>query len=284
MTNMNAVNGAGDDAFQPRSEPLLNDLFNSITELVALIDANGTILAISDTAARQLGSKPQDLIGLTVFNLMTSLIEIVLVKPAEVERVIRTGKPFFLEMEVLGDPVYDTLEPIFDENKVVSRIALMKKSARHVTQQKDGVFAIQDSFKTLADNSPDVISRYDRDLRHIYISPSVTKATGLSPAVFIGKSNRELGLPEPNVSYWEETLYEVFETGEVSVIEYDIMTPIGQRHYEARRAPEFDEDGNVVSVLSFSRDITDYRKTEVALQNSQSRYRRIVDTLDFGSF
>ena len=47
----------------------------------------------------------------------------------------------------------------------------------------------EQEFRALVENAPDIIARYDRQLRHIYINPAVEIATGLSPREFIGKNS-----------------------------------------------------------------------------------------------
>ena len=50
--------------------------------------------------------------------------------------------------------------------------------------------------ETLADNIPDVIFRIDKHFRHVYVNKSIQAITGLAPVEFIGKTNRDLGMPE----------------------------------------------------------------------------------------
>ena len=40
--------------------------------------------------------------------------------------------------------------------------------------------------RTLLDNLPDVISRFDRNLRHLYVSPHVERLTGRPAAASLG--------------------------------------------------------------------------------------------------
>ena len=46
--------------------------------------------------------------------------------------------------------------------------------------------------------------------------------------------------------------------------------------------PEFAADGTVKSVTTSARDITDYRRTEEALRNSEERLRAILDAVQTG--
>ena len=52
----------------------------------------------------------------------------------------------------------------------------------------------EEKFRTLVENLPDVIARFDPDLRHLYVSPAVERVTGRPPQDFVGRTNRELGM------------------------------------------------------------------------------------------
>ncbi len=124
----------------------------------------------------------------------------------------------------------------------------------------------EQEFRALAENAPDIIARFDRNLRHLYVNPAVTVATGLSPQSFIGKTNQELGMPEAQVLLWDATFSRVFTTGEQQHIEFRFSTPDGVKDYQARCVPEFATDGSVASALVVARDITAQKQLEQALR------------------
>ncbi len=68
-------------------------------------------------------------------------------------------------------------------------------------------------FKALVENSPDVIARYDRQLRHLYINPAIEQETQIPHQTFIGKTLSEVGFPEEYVLFWESHFQRVFVTG-----------------------------------------------------------------------
>ncbi|MBD3883653.1 PAS domain S-box protein [Phormidium tenue FACHB-886] len=129
----------------------------------------------------------------------------------------------------------------------------------------------EQQFKMLADNAPDIISRVDSEFRHLYISPSVEKATGIPADRFIGKTHAELETPEEIYCLWQDALRQVFETGQEQVIEFQLPTPQEMRWYQTRFVPEFDRDNSVVSVLGIARDVTDYKEAERAFRESEER-------------
>ena len=115
----------------------------------------------------------------------------------------------------------------------------------------------EQEFRTLVDHCPDVIARFDPALRYAYVNPAIQGVTGLPPQAFIGKSTRELGMPQDLAERWETALRRVFETGQEVCIECEYPSPDGPRHYESRLFPERAEDGAITAVVSIARDVTD---------------------------
>ncbi len=112
-------------------------------------------------------------------------------------------------------------------------------------------------FQGLVESLPDVIARFDADLRHRYVSQAVEKATGKRPRDFIGRTNREMGMPAELVELWDSALTETFATGLPMRIEFAAASPDGIRHYDSRLIPERVDGRGVVSVLTIARDVTD---------------------------
>ena len=84
-------------------------------------------------------------------------------------------------------------------------------TARHLAEQ--GLRASEAKHRTLVENIPDVIMRFDAQFRLTYISPSVRNVMPMAPEQFLGRSHRELGFAPEQCDFWERTLAAVFATG-----------------------------------------------------------------------
>jgi PAS domain S-box-containing protein len=153
---------------------------------------------------------------------------------------------------------------------------------RNITQQKQAEEALIESnkrFKSLSENIDSVLMRYDKDLRVVYLSPKSEEVTGISTEEFIGKTNREVGMPEDLCNLWENAISKVFQTGEKEVLEFDIETNEDVLTFYLKLSPEFNSDGSVENVLGISTDISERRKAEEALVKSEERYRSTLDNM-----
>lgn len=132
----------------------------------------------------------------------------------------------------------------------------------------------EQEYKTLVENTPDVIACFDRQCRHTYVNPIVEKEFGISPEKLLGKSHRELG-QSPEMADWSESMIrQVFETGHEVVFELTSPAPTGNKYYLSRGVPEFAEDGSVRSALFIHRNITERKQTENALAAANEELHR----------
>ncbi|MCX7650664.1 MAG: PAS domain-containing sensor histidine kinase [Flavobacteriales bacterium] len=134
------------------------------------------------------------------------------------------------------------------------------------------------NYRTLTENSNDLIMRFDREFRHLYVNPITTHYLGIDYREFIGKTHKELGFKKEDYEYWEAQIDQVFKTGKPfkqpsAVFDEKIW-------FDWSLIPEFDENGEVVSVLSYSRDITEIIKTQKALKESEEKLRILNATKD----
>jgi PAS domain S-box-containing protein len=128
--------------------------------------------------------------------------------------------------------------------------------AREVREGATHLRQAEEQFKTLVENLPDMIARFDPGLRHLYASPAAKRVTGRSAQDFVGKTNRELGMPSELVAAWDAALRRVFATGKPERLEFVFPAPNGARYFDCRLVPEPGPDGAIASVLSVARDVT----------------------------
>ncbi|MBD3308287.1 PAS domain S-box protein, partial [candidate division KSB3 bacterium] len=158
-------------------------------------------------------------------------------------------------------------------------------SGEDITERKQAEEALrqrEQQFRALAENSPDVIARQDKNLRYLYVNPATETATGVPVQAFLGKTNDELGMPEESSAFWYPKLKKVFATGQPETLEFDVSTPEGTRYYQGRIVPEFAQDGTVESVLAVTRDITEIKQAEASLRVGLEKYRVLFEMFPLG--
>lgn len=133
-------------------------------------------------------------------------------------------------------------------------------------------------FRSLAQNIPDIITRHGKDFRYLYVSPAIEAFTGIKAEDYIGKTCREVGLPEEVCVFLEQQLAHIFITKKQHAVEYEKLDEPGTYVY-SRMVPEFDKDGEITSVLIVTSDITERKKTENKLQHSATLMQSVADAV-----
>jgi len=156
---------------------------------------------------------------------------------------------------------------------------------RHISEREQArreIFEREQQVRALAENSPDLVVRCDREGRCRYANPAFATATGLSPAEVIGGRMGDFAFSAKHRALWERAIDQVFASGQSMTVEFDLKTPTGLRRFESRAIPEIAGDGAIASALVVSRDITDRVATERALRQSEERYRTLIESAIIG--
>ena len=158
--------------------------------------------------------------------------------------------------------------------KVIELEASAKKSKENEEEVRKREEGFRTLVRALAENSPDIIERFDRQARHIYVNPMAAKLHGMPAEAFIGKTSREIGVPEHYCRFWGERIEKVFETGQAIEEENEFPTIGGIRIYQYRFVAEKGGDGSVTSVLMISRDVNDRKRAEEILRE----YKKVIES------
>ncbi len=151
--------------------------------------------------------------------------------------------------------------------------------ARDITEHKRMVEALaaqEREFRTLAENSPDNIARYDVNCRTVYVNPSLEKALGRPASEMLGPTPAEAALIDQFTEYHEK-IAQVLETGEEA--EIDLVMPDrgeGARYHNIRFVAERGADGAITGVLAIGRDVTERKQAEEEIQKMNQELEQRV--------
>lgn len=141
----------------------------------------------------------------------------------------------------------------------------------------------EQAFRMLAENSPDVIIRYDRNCRRIYVNPEFERVNRLTTAQVIGKTPVELSSElAPIADVFSERLMAAMESGQVTQLDLSSLKDGQTINWYVRVVPEFDTNGDVVSALTIWVDFTERKKIAEELNRYKNHLEEEVQqrTLD----
>lgn len=126
-------------------------------------------------------------------------------------------------------------------------------------------------YKTLVENTPDVVTKWDHQLHLVYANAALIEKTGISLEDAIGKSHTEIW-PHANIAPLIEKIKLVFKDGNTQTLNMSFRTPKGTVFYDIKIAPEFTVNGKVKGVIAIGRDITDLTRSQESF-NAQLRHK-----------
>ncbi|MBI5865295.1 MAG: PAS domain S-box protein, partial [Planctomycetes bacterium] len=168
--------------------------------------------------------------------------------------------------------------PILDASSKVTHILCSSRDVTERHQKDEQLRASESEFRMLAEHLADVISLGDRSGRDVYISPAFERITGYT-------LNDLLAVPWQTRIHPEDVerlgaAREANWAGETNSVEYRYRTKDGRWiWFETRARPIRSSDGSIARVLLSSRDITERKQAERALQESAARQRAIFSSL-----
>ncbi len=262
---------------------MLHTLVNAPIDTLALMEQNGTLLAINEKGAERMHATPERLVGKNFYKLFPK--EVALSREDYVNQVFETGKAVSFEDERDGSYLLNTIYPVFDEKRNVKHAAVF---ATDITQQKQMEIALRTSeekYKFLAENTADVIWIVDLNFKVTYVSPAIEKVLGFTPEERMKQSLEEMIAPESLqtvVARYEEEL----PREEKSVVAEDRLITIEIEYYhkdgstvwmENSVRPLRDKSGAFIGIAGASRDIRERKQAEKILKESERKYRTLVE-------
>jgi PAS domain S-box-containing protein len=185
-------------------ERTIRALINATPDAMLLLDNDEIVLGANETMAKRLNRKSDDLLHLTINDLLQS--GSITVRMAEEERIARSGKPVHFIEEVKGRWFENNLYPIFDSQGAVIKIAIYShditamKEADHereqlniqLSKEREDLLRLTTAF----DGMDDCVVITNSSGQIDYANAAFEKRFGYTQTEFRGKHFSELQSPE----------------------------------------------------------------------------------------
>ncbi len=204
------------------------------------------------------------------------------------ERLAGTGSVYVVEMrfeeETLGDMImFMPRHKKLVNPKIIEIYAAMVASALVRFRVGVALREVVEQYRSLIDNLPGTSYRclYDQHWTMIYMGSDVDNITGYPSEDFINNEVRSYAsviCKDDNRN--DQIIARAIETDEIWDIEYRVIRKDGAvRWVHERGRGVKDEEGNVIYVDGLILDITDRKKIEAQLKESELRHRALVGAI-----
>ena len=142
------------------------------------------------------------------------------------------------------------------------RLCLLLQAAEQALAQHKLVL------ETLLESTADFIYMKDREGRYVFVNPAAAESVGKSAEEIIGKDDRAL-FPEEHARQIMEKDRQIMASGISEVFEETRAYAGGVRHLHSSKNVCRDSSGAVIGIVGISRDITELKRAEEALNSSE---------------
>lgn len=204
------------------------------------------------------------------------------------EEAMQSGDQYNVEYRLRRENdsyVYVEDNGIFVRNELGQSVRMLG-TMKDITERKKAQEALRQSeerFRRLAENAQDIIFRYRLfpSPAHEYMSPVVTAITGYTPEEFYNDPNLGQKIVHPDdLSKIDDASHSAGFTGP-AILRW-IRKDGTVIWVEQRSVPIYDGAGNTIAVEGIARDITERKRSEEALRESEERYRVVAETASDG--
>ncbi|WP_414755726.1 PAS domain S-box protein [Anabaena sp. CCY 9910] len=111
-----------------------------------------------------------------------------------------------------------------------------------------------------------------------YVSHGGAAVLGLHPQQMIGKTVQEIDLPQELIDKINGQFLTVMKVGEPIKDECEYVAEDGTHYYEYILTPLRNVNHSIEGVITVSRDMTEHKRAEQSIRNSEARFRRLFES------
>jgi PAS domain S-box-containing protein len=261
------------------SQELFEHLYQSTPDATILVEAGGSILRINQAAQQMFGYEIDELVGQPVEVLIPSkYTHQHFLNRSEFTKK-PTLRPMGLGLELYGKrkdgnefPVDVILSPMEWQERLLIICVVRDISARRMVEQN--LREKDELIRTAVSSAPIIVYMLDRDGTIRLAVGESLRGANLDTDGMIGKN---IFAVYPDVPEIQEHFRRALDGKR-----YHAVLELSGHIYDARYGPMKGEHGEILGVIGAAMDITERRRTEQAIFESEARFRAIFEKTDAG--
>ncbi len=185
----------------------------------------------------------------------------------------------------MNDPSGTNTKHFEEISALKQKIRELEKSVTESRRTEEVLRENEKKYRFLTENMADIAFMVDMDLRTTYVSPSVEKILGFTPEERETQRVEEQ-MPSQSLQLVFETLTEEMKRETAEDVDQDRSQTLSLDYYhkdgsikslETNIRGIRDSEGTLRGFYGLSRDITEHKRMEEALRESEQKYRELVE-------
>jgi PAS domain S-box-containing protein len=269
-------------------EQMLENITQGIGEGIMLLSTDLRIIWANRTVCKQTGLSQKDVIGNYCYRIThhRSTPCRPPKDPCPVQDFMKTKTPVrMVHTHTNKDgkklSVEVTVYPVRDERgKIINFVHI----TRDITERKKAEEMLRESeekYRTLLENLPQKIFLKDRNFVYISCNENYAKDLKIRPEQIKGRTDYEF-YPNNLAEKYRDDDRKVMKAGKIKDIEEEYIRDGKKMFVHTVKTPVKDSNGSVVGILGIFWDITETKRIENALRESEEKFRSIFENAGDG--
>ncbi|MBN2026870.1 MAG: PAS domain S-box protein [Actinobacteria bacterium] len=263
------------------SQSYYRSLIRNAPDMIDILNEDLTIRWGSISAGRITGYTPEEIYGNSILDYVhpddiptsRELLDRVLENPGKPQDIVvrfrhRDGSYHY----------HETIATNLLQDAAVKGIVLNSRDITDRMQLGEELHRSERYFRALIENAYDIIAVLKEDGTMGYLSPSLERISGFKQEERLGEDAFQFFHPDDLPRVMEAFARGLRQPGHTDVVEYRWQHRDGSWHWQEAIATNLIDDPVVRGIVVNARDITDRKKAEAAMRESEERYRSLVET------
>jgi diguanylate cyclase (GGDEF)-like protein/PAS domain S-box-containing protein len=264
------------------SESRFHAIFDNVNDIILLHDAgSGKIIEANNKAVEMLGYSRAELYRLSVAQLSSGIPPYTQQNiAANLARARQGETPVFEWQAKRRDGSLFWVEISLRQAGIAGRSCVLAL-ARDITGRRQAETALRESEQRLHaffDNAKCLVWIKDMDGRFLMVNRYMETMFGLTGDRFLGRTLAEIS-PEQEAEAFADNDRKVLYSGAPLTFDETLRFKDGLRTYFSVKFPLRDAGGRIYALGAICTDITEHRRAENAISESERRYRLLFDNM-----
>ena len=257
-----------------KSERLLRAFMSAIVESAFVVDTEGVVVIANETLARRMGTNVNELIGTCIYNYLPA--EIARERKTQVDNVVRTGNLVRYEDVREGLWIDSYAYPIFGEEGRVVYIGIIAVDITERKRAEETIRRTTNTLQSLIQALPLATIALDRGGNLTLWNPSAERTFGWGESEVLGKPL--MIVPEDEQNKYQALLGDGWKGSAVVGLEVKRQRKDGSL-IDVRLSSALLDDGKgqITGVIGLLEDITERKRVDERLRESEEKYRLLVE-------